>query len=698
MEGNIILFILVLFPMIGALTVYWAGCSKSKRRSEFQKWMAIAVGVIEFILMCYAAFLPGKQELMINEICGRGIHLGMDGFRGLYGMVAAFMWMITLCFSKEYLAHEKNTGRYYLFQLLTLGATVGVFLSEDLFTTFIFFEVMSFTSYVWVAQEETSSALKAAETYLAVAVIGGMVLLMGLFLLDWQLGTLEMSELLAAASACENKELLYIAGGCTLFGFGAKAGAFPLHIWLPKAHPVAPAPASALLSGILTKSGIFGILVVSCNIFLYDVRWGILLLVLGIFTMFGGALLAIFSVDLKRTLACSSMSQIGFVLLGIGMQCILGEENALAVRGTLLHMVNHSLIKLVLFLAAGVVVMNIHELNLNDIRGFGRKKPLLNCIFLTGALGISGIPLWNGYVSKTLLHESIVEGIAKFSGLSDGFMTGFLKLTEWIFLISGGMTLAYMTKLYIAVFVEKNKDAVKQKKFDEGREYMKPLSSIVLTLSAVLLPMMGLFPNFVMDGIADWGQGFMHMDGKMHAVSYFNLENLKGAAISIGIGILLYFGIRRFLMTEKNGAGEYKDCWPKWMDLEELFYRPVLLKILPFVCGVVCRILDSLVDGCILLLRRTVYKDRKIPHELAEGSEFTHILGSILDWFRAAKRKILHQPAPDHEVSYEHKLAVRREKIAETNTIIQRSLSFGLLLFYVGLVFTLVYLLYLGNA
>ena len=135
---------------------------------------------------------------------------------------------------------------------------MGVFLSADLLTTFVFFELMSFTSYVWVAQEENVASLRAAETYLAVAVIGGMVLLMGIFLLYRELGTLEIAELARAAESLRDKRILYAAGTCMLVGFGAKAGAFPLHIWLPRAHPVAPAPASALLSGILTKTGKIG--------------------------------------------------------------------------------------------------------------------------------------------------------------------------------------------------------------------------------------------------------------------------------------------------------------------------------------------------------------------------------------------------------------------------------------------------------
>lgn len=696
MEG--LYLALILFPLAGAIAVMAADYKASADGGKQIVWqrvrdlLAMTAGVGEFAFMCILAYSGMGSGLFVPGICGMGLHFCLDGFRMVYGLVAAFMWMMTLLFSGEYLSHEEHLGRYYFFQLVTLSATLGVFLSADLFTTFIFFEVMSFTSYVWVVQEETKGAIKAAETYLAVAVIGGMVLLMGLFLLYNTLGTLEMSKLLPAAAACEKKDLLFAAGCCTLVGFGAKAGAFPLHIWLPKAHPVAPAPASALLSGILTKAGIFGVLAVSCNVFLWNERWGLLIFSIGLLTMFGGALLAVCSVDLKRTLACSSMSQIGFILIGIGMQGILGEENALAVRGTLLHMVNHSLIKLVLFMIAGVVVMNLHKLNLNDIRGFGKKKPFLNVCFLAGALGISGIPLMNGYVSKTLLHESIVEGIEVSAGLS-----GFLKMSEWIFLISGGMTLAYMTKLYVALFIEENPDKKEQARFEGMKKYMNPLSAFAIGGSAFILPLLGVVPGLLSERIADLGQGFMHLEENAAAVFYYSFVNLRGGLISIGIGILLYAGIRRFMMTKKDGVLEYKDCWPKWLDVEELLYRPLLLGILPFLARVFCRILDSLADGVILLLRKSIYRDRKIPHELAEGSEFTHVAGAALDVLRRLKRKIFRQPEPEHEISYEHKLAMQREKIMETNAIIQRSLSFGLLLFYVGLVFTLIYLLYLGQ-
>lgn len=694
MEMNMILAFLVFYPMIGALVSYIIGRFHKTARDYFADFIVISEFAVTLYLFCT---FDGSRILSfsIDSFAGLGIGFVLDGFRSVYTLTAALMWMMTTVFSKEYFKHYHNRNRYYLFMLLTLGATMGVFLSADLYTTFIFFEMMSFTSYVWVAHDERKASLRAAETYLSVAVIGGMVMLMGLFLLYHELGTLEIAALLKQAAACSDKTLLYVAGGCITLGFGAKAGVFPLHIWLPKAHPVAPAPASALLSGILTKSGIFGMIVVSCNLLYGDGDWGSVILLLGCITMFGGALLALFSVDLKRTLACSSMSQIGFVTVGIGMQGLLGEENTMAAMGTLLHMVNHSLIKLVLFMAAGVVFMNVHMLNLNEIRGFGRKKPLLHFIFLMGALGIGGIPLWNGYISKTLLHESIVEytQLLKEGVLMPAmFGVGAMKCIEWIFLISGGMTVAYMVKLYVAVFIEKNSDADRQERFDGLKQYMNWQSKLALTLSAVLLPLMGCLPGIIMDFLAKRGIGFMNAEALGETVHYFSVNNLKGALISVIIGAALYGLILRPFFMRKTETGRiYVNLWPFRLDLEDHFYRPLIV-VLCAVCGFFARVCDSLVDGVVVLLRKTVYRDKALPFELSEGTVFTYQLGRLMnkieEWI---EKKFPNEKRRHHE--FIHELAMIHLEIRENRMVITRSLSFGLILFCVGLILTTVYLL-----
>ena len=720
------------------------------------------------------------MDLVIPAFCGMGMHLRLDGFRIIYVLIAIVMWAVCGLFSLEYMRHYGNRRRYYAFFWITFLATAGVFLSADLYTTFIFFEIMSFTSYVWVAFDERKESLRAAETYLAVAVIGGLVMLMGLFLLYDMTGTLEMDGLGRAVEEVLSGNgvygsggtgRLYAAGGLLLFGFGAKAGCFPLHIWLPKAHPVAPAPASALLSGILTKAGVFGIVVVSCVMFGTDGNWGLLVAVLGFITMFLGALLALFSVNLKRTLACSSVSQIGFILTGIGMCCLLksvGQGNGLAVRGTFLHMVNHSMFKLVLFLCAGVVFMNLHQLDLNDIRGFGRKKPALLFCFLMGALGISGIPMWSGYVSKTLLHEGIVEYgemLARGMGPASGSLIGSAgggvhpaggiygisavlgapavwKAAEWLFLLTGGMTLAYMLKLFIALFVDRH--PVRQQEFDAmSSGYMNPVSRTVLCICAAVIPVFGSCPHLFMDRAADLGQGFFQGDLLGHKVPYFAAGNLKGAAITIGIGIVLYMAVVRGLLMEKAESGgqaegrwdnggsssevngkvcglylyRYVDRWPKWLDLEELIYRPILAVALPGIFGavfrfvdrylvstavnlflqvsaVLCRTLDHMADGLILLARKTTHRQRNGEMVRWGNDRSAFILGHFIDDVaRLGRRLPGRRKGRERNGSVIPRLIEGEEVLKRTGKLVEESFSFGLMLFCIGLCLTLGYLL-----
>ena len=612
----------------------------------------------------------------IMNLCGQGLFLKVDGFRLIYCCIALFMWSVSLLFSKEYFAHYSHKVRYYGFLLLTMFATFGVFLSADLFTMFIFFEVMSLSSYVWVAQEETEEALKAGVTYLAIAVIGGMVMLMGLFLFNSAVGTLRMDEIYGAVQNVwgEKSTQIYVSGFCMLFGFGAKAGMFPLHFWLPKAHPVAPAPASALLSGILTKCGVFGILVLTAEVFVHNYIWGSVILILGVLGMFAGAVLAVFSINLKRTLACSSVSQIGFILVGVGMQCFLGEENALAVRGTFLHMVNHSLIKLLLFNLAGVVYMNLHALDLNTVRGFGRKKPFLMITFLMGALGIGGFPMWNGYVSKTLLHESIVEYIHHLQHLGESAVL--FQAVEWIFLFSGGLTVAYMLKLFVCLFIEKH--PTKQDAYDEKKNYMSLLSKVVLGISAVMLPILGAFPGMTMDKMADAVMNFMRSGELAHQVHYFTWVNLKGGLISIGIGVLVYLFVIRKVFMRKD---RYVDLWPEKLDVEVLFTKTVLGFV--FLLGAVAKVLDGVLLNWLTIenVLKFLNRNAKVPEKLPEG-----IIGRL--------RHLLFDEtteAPEQELV--NKLHAQYDRKVDTMRVIGSSLSFGLLIACVGLIITIIYLL-----
>ena len=613
-----------------------AGYAFGRKNARIGDIFVLAAASCVFVLCLVAAFLGRGAQLRLTGSVGLFLRLSLDGFRIIYGCVAGLLWLVTALFSPEYFALSSKCNRYRFFSLLTLAATLGVFFSADLFTAFLFFEATSLVSYAMVAHDESPGAMRAGETYLSVAIISGLVILMGMLLLWHRAGTLVFAELYAICSALPDKSPFYLPGALLIIGFGAKAGMFPLHFWLPQAHSAAPAPASALLSGILTKTGLFGIALVSCNIFAGDMRWGAALLFPASITMILGAALGVFSNNLKRTLACSSVSQIGFIITGVAMQCIPGEHNALAVHGALLHMLNHSLVKLVLFVSAGVVYNNMHDLSLDKICGFGRGKPLFLFVFLMGALGICGMPFWGGYLSKTLLHESIVEGIRLYIGLPFGIS---LRLLEWIFIFAGGLTIAYMLKLFIVLFVETNIHAPGKKR------YISRPAAISLAISAVLIPLLGCFPA-ISDALARLGQGFFHGHSPDHPVLYFSWENLQGPLISAAIGVAVYFIVVRglFLRRGKDGSKMYSGLRMRWfrrslrsksgsrppdgihfrlsdswvpgaarVSLEDNVFRPMLRGII-WIITAIAHTVAALPDALIQLILRSVLRTIRKPY------------------------------------------------------------------------------------
>ena len=226
-------------------------------------------------------------------------------------------------------------------------------------------------------------------------------------------------------------------------------------------------------------------------------------------------------------------------------------------------MMNHSLVKLTLFLLAGVVYCNTHALDLNQIRGFGRGKPLLHILFLCGACSLAGIPGFLGYISKTLVHESLVELAAESGSLG-------VTAVEWLFLFSGGLTAAYLTKIYAALFWQKPAAST-------GRTWGTPATTAALILAALPLPVLGLLPHMLAEPVAALALPFVGGHPFGHAVHYLAWENLKGVAISLTIGMAVYFlFIRLVLMDRREGQVVYLERWPRWLSLEDRVYRPAI--------------------------------------------------------------------------------------------------------------------------
>ncbi len=659
--------VLILLPMIGA---YPAAVLSKKIKRGFLP--VILICAVEFAVAAASVF-AGNGSLFLSAFGIEGMHLAIDGFSGIYVSVTCFMWLIAAGFSPMYFQKEKASGKYIFFYLLTLGATTGLFLSKDLLTAFLFFEILSLASYPWVVEEGTKEAFSAGKTYLTVAVIGGMVLFMGLVMTSSLLGTLEFDKLSEAATRCTRKTELSVAGLCMLFGFGAKAGMYPLHIWLPKAHPVAPSPASALLSGILTKAGIFGIIVLCMKIFKGEEAFGNVILLLGGITMLWGAFLALSSTNLKKTLACSSVSQIGFILVGLGSAQILArfseEEAATVATGCFLHMINHSLLKLLLFLLAGVVVAKTGKLEFDSIKGFGRKHPLFGAAFLIGCLGLGCIPGFNGYISKTLLHEGPVL-LAEFTG------NGIYTLLEWLFLLSGGFTICYMAKLFTVLFIDKK---ISSPAFHEAPLHLGFGAVASLSASAVAVLLSGI--PAICRLLAEKGLIFFSFSSGLaketaSQLTYTKLytpAHLKGSVISLFFGVLLFVAIVLGVMRRKKG---YQKLLPSVFDLEKQIYSPFGSALL-FLLQVFFMIFE-LTDALILLCSHWFNPSRK--EKAGKRVKFERFIGKF------AERSL-------HLQDGYGKVQRARFTFANTLSMVSRSFAFTMAMTCVGLCLLLVYMI-----
>jgi len=287
--------------------------------------------------------------------------------------------------------------------------------------------------------------------------------------------------------------------------------------------------------------------------------------------------------------------------VGIALAAALGHEGDLAAAGAVWHMMNHSILKLTLFMAAGVVYMNLHTLSLDDLRGFGRRKPLLGAAFLFGSLGLGGIPLWNGYLSKTMLHEAITE----FASVTGSF---WVHAAEWVFMLTGGLTLAYMTKIFVCLFLEKPSEAVRK---SEKRRYMSFLSALALGISAALIPAMGaprVMRFFLRDSVSFAG------GNEVPSPAFFSWEALSGAFITLAAATVFYLLL---VLLPKKRTGAYRDLWPKALDLEEKLYRPLLTGILPAVfgaaAGLFARVPDRIFGALPRILGVPVKAAERIP-------------------------------------------------------------------------------------
>ncbi len=417
--------------------------------------LATGIGVLALVPSVLAS---GSVEASVPALLGE-LRYRLDGVSALLAILASLVWCCSSLHAAAYFRGEPAPRAllYHVTSLVLFAAMLTVLIADDLVTLYLGFEWLGLVAYLFVVHTWSPAALAAGRKFLVLTLLGGFSVLAGV-LLVYAMGG---GDVAAGLPPEADGGLRLAAAVCLLLGFGVKAGALGLHTWLPDAHSAAPAPASALLSGVMIKAGAYGIVRVLGNLFRTDVEaasavllqaetLGLVVLWWGIATMLAGVVMALWQHQAKRLLAYSSVSQMGFILAGVGAAAYLGDRGGIGWAGSLLHVVNHGLFKALLFLGIGAVIVAAGSGDMRQLGGLARRMPWTFAFVLVGVAGIAGLPLLNGFVSKSVIHHALEYAMGQAQA---GAQPHGLVLAERLFTLTTVGTAAALVKLLALTFL-----------------------------------------------------------------------------------------------------------------------------------------------------------------------------------------------------------------------------------------------------
>lgn len=415
-----------------------------------------------------------------------GIGLQIDSLGMFLALIITGAALLSVIYSLKYMSHDNGLEKYYVLFLLLTSSMIGFVFTGDLFNMYVMLEIMTFAAIALTAfRNYKEKSIEAAFKYIVTGSLGSSLILLGTCLIYSETKTLNLAEIAVVIKAMESMTpTLMVAFSLMMVGYAVKAFMVPCHTWPTDAHMAAPSSISMILSGVMSKTGIYAIIRLVFMIFglASNKPVGYLILVWGVITMVIGVSMALLQHDFKRLLAFHSVSQIGYIITALGIAIIeTGEVSVLAMTGGTYHMINHAIFKGLLFLTAGAILYTTGTTDLESVSGLGKRMPFTMAMFLFGAAGISGIPPFNGFASKWMIYEA-------------GF-TGSLGIVSIIAVVVSALTLASFIKVGHSVFFGPIKK--EHKNIEDVPTSMKiPMG--VLALGIVIF---GLFPKVIVNKI-----------------------------------------------------------------------------------------------------------------------------------------------------------------------------------------------------
>jgi len=403
-ESAVFIPYFVVLPLAGAFVSALLG----KRFHQLPTFIGSLTPVVLFGISLVTVYSVRHEATVVYHVGGWqppiGIAMVIDGLTVFMLVTVNMVASAIALYAWAYMERYTAKGMFYTLMLLMLAGMNGVIVAGDLFNLFVFLEIATVASYALVAFGTERHELEAAFKYAVMGTLGSLFILLGIVLLYGLTSTLNMADMRLTLASLTDRNLLLMVTVLFLMGFGLKAALVPFHAWLPDAHPAAPAPISAMLSGVLIKTlGIYALSRVLHHVIGVTPMVSSVLLMLGTLSMVVGVLLAFGQRDLKRLLAYSSISQVGYVILGLGLGTPLG------ILGGVFHLLNHAVGKSLLFLNAGAVEYATGTRDLQEMGGLAQKMPVTGGTSVVAAMSIAGLPPLGGFWSKLLIIMAAVQ-------------------------------------------------------------------------------------------------------------------------------------------------------------------------------------------------------------------------------------------------------------------------------------------------
>lgn len=482
---------------------------------------------------------PTEQAVLLIGLPDLPFHLRRDALSSLFLTLLGSTSVGISLFSAGYFRKGEGTApgllclQYHLF-LASMGL---VLLADDAYAFMVAWETMALSSYFLVTtQHRLAEIRRAGFLYLLIAHLGAIAILLSFGVLQGGSWQFTFDSMRAAHLSPQWASAAFLLA---LLGFGAKAGLVPLHVWLPEAHPAAPSPVSALMSGVMLKTAIYGVLRVT-----FDLLggpqwwWGLITLGLGLFTAFYGVLFAAVQTDMKRLLAWSSIENIGIIFTGLGLTAIfqgfgMTALAALSLVATLYHCLNHAFMKSLLFLGTGAVLHATGERNLGKLGGLIRRMPWVAWLTLIGALAIAGLPPLNGFVSEWLLLQAFLFA----DTVPRAFVNMLLPMGAAIVALCTALAGYVMVKFFGVIFLGQPRETALTQAQDAG--FLERLGLVWLAFGCIAL---GLLPVAVISRLSVVSQGLLGTTLVVPATRWWLLAPAAARGASYGPFVILVVG------------------------------------------------------------------------------------------------------------------------------------------------------------